>query len=125
MGGIERLQKKISEGGNTKIWVAKEAVKIGGFIRIDKSDEKNSLRALYVLPGYQGRGIGKKLMELGLDWVDSDKQVVLEVAEYNNNAINFYKSFGFMENGCILNEAGKLPSGNVIPEIEMVKESTS
>ena len=64
-------------------------------------------------------------MENVLEWVDNKKMTICEVARYNKNAIEFYKKFGFTENGITQNEVSKLRSGKEISEIEMVKESRS
>lgn len=50
---------------------------------------------MYVAPEAQGKGVGSKLMNQVLDWYGRDQDIYLEVVSYNQNAINFYKRFGF------------------------------
>ncbi len=103
-------------------WTAKVDNKIVGYSFARKNEDKNNIKSLYVLPDYQGQGIGKKLMEEMFKWFGTDKPIVLEVATYNKRAIDFYKSFGFVEKGSINNNVAALSSGIVIPEIEMIKK---
>ena len=120
-GGIERLKKRIQEDVSSHTYIAKIGNEVIGFIGVQKQDDKNRIRALYVLPKYQKQGIGRQLINKGLQWLGTDKSITLEVVAYNNNAIEFYKSFGFIENGPTVNEVARLPSGKILPEIEMIK----
>ena len=108
--------------GESSGWVAKVDKKFVGYCFARRMDDKNRIMAMYILPLYQKQGIGKALMERMLGWIDKTKPTALEVASYNTHAINFYKSFGFVEKGPIKNEEAALQTGIVIPEIEMVKE---
>lgn len=120
---IARWQKTITEGGDTnRLWIAKEGENIVGSCSASKGIDQNQIRAIYVLPDYQGKGIGKKLMERAVDWLGDEKDIMLEVAKYNTDAIDFYKRVGFEEGHEIIPSlAGQLPSGKLIPEIEMIK----
>lgn len=120
--GLERLQKRILEQHDSHTWVAKNSNQVIGFIGVQKTEADNKIRALYVLPEYQGKGIGRKLIQLGLDWLDETKQTSLEVVSYNTKAINFYKPLGFIESGETTNNAGHLPSGKELPEILMIRK---
>jgi hypothetical protein len=52
-----------------------------------------------------------------------EKEVVLNVASYNEKAIAFYRAFGFVPNGPVASsEALQMPSGVRLPEIKMVKK---
>ena len=78
--------------------------------------------ALYVLPDFQGLGIGYNLFQNSLDFLGG-RDLWFQVASYNKKAIDFYKRFGFIENGPVTehDSVAKLPSGAQIPEIEMIK----
>lgn len=69
--------------------------KLVGFCMASRGDEINEIDALYLLNGTQGKGLGSKLMQDMLDWLGDDKPTRLEVVEYNQKAIDFYKNFGF------------------------------
>lgn len=57
--------------------------------------------AIAVAAGERGRGIGRRLMEVALDWARSVgvEKVVLSVYPHNEAAIALYRSFGFVEEG--------------------------
>jgi GNAT superfamily N-acetyltransferase len=123
----ERWVKIVAEhNSNIMIWVAKDTGKVIGFARGSKSDAENELQALYILPEYQGKGVGTKLMQEFITWADPDKDTTLGVVTYNANAISFYKKFGFEEGDEILPGPGHipdLPSGKTIPEMKMTRSA--
>ena len=100
--------------------VAKVGSRIVGVARVIKEEDKNKLQTLYVLPEFQGKGIGTALWEAGRSYLDSRKDTYLEVAEYNHNAISFYTKLGFVDTGKrIADERFRMKSGSIIPEMEM------
>lgn len=102
------------------LFLAKEGEKVVGLCRAVKSEESNRLQAIYVLPGYQGRGVGKLLWEEAQKIFDPSKDTVVAVATYNIGAIDFYKKLGFRDTGRRLeDEKFKMKSGATIPEMEM------
>lgn len=104
-------------------WVALEGTVVISFCRIEQGEQKNHIQALYVLPDFQHKGIGKHLLQAALDWLGTEKEVVLEVASYNENAIAFYRAFGFVSIGPVdPAELLQLPSGARFPEIKMVRK---
>ncbi len=120
---ILQIAQSIKEDKNVHAWVAKDKSSIVGYCFVRKEEVINRIMGMYVLPEYQGKGIGKELLEKAIEWLDGNLPTVLEVASYNIKAINFYKTFGFVENGATQNEVASLPTGKIIPEIEMVKDS--
>ena len=104
-------------------WVAREGRALIGFCIVKQDDHENLLQALYVLPDFQSQGVGKRLLQTALDWLGSKKEVVLNVASYNEKAIAFYRAFGFVPDEPVASfEALQLPSGVRLPEIRMVKK---
>ena len=104
------------------LWVAKGQTGIVGMCLARTEDEIRHIQALYVLPDYQGQGIGKRLMHAALAWLGADQPVTLGVATYNTQAIAFYQRLGFVPGETSSPfPAPALPSGRVIPEFEMVK----
>jgi ribosomal protein S18 acetylase RimI-like enzyme len=78
-----------------------------------------TLKSLYVLPEYQGRGIGKKLWQSFQKWADVTSYN-LKVASYNRHAIDFYKKLGFRETGKeFIDKKFTFSDGVIIPQIEM------
>ncbi len=118
---IQKGKEKLKQTDERLTLVAKQLDKIVGFCSCAKSEEKNQLQAIYILPEYQGIGVGKQLWERSLDFFDTHKDTVVEVAEYNSSAIKFYESLGFIDSGKrTRNEHLKLKSGSIIPEMEMI-----
>lgn len=103
------------------LFFAKDGDRVVGLCRIVKSEQFNRLQAIYVLPEYQGRGIGRMLWEKASKVFDSNKDIVVDVATYNKNAIDFYKKLGFEETGKQWeDEKFKMKSGVKIPEMELI-----
>lgn len=120
---LEKRKATFYDSPQIHTLVAKDEDKIIGFCIANS--EENRIQAIYVLPSCQGQGVGKKLMQEGLNWLDSKKDIYVNVASYNKKAIKFYENFfGFVESARpIHSEVCKLPSGAVIPEIELVKKA--
>ncbi|MDP2874368.1 MAG: GNAT family N-acetyltransferase [bacterium] len=125
-------QRKIEEkkarytDKNRHTWVATAGEEIVGFCAAEKGEKNNRLSAVYVLPTFQGRGIGKMLIAKVFAWLGNDKAILVNVARYNQKAIGFYQKFGFMKTGKTLtDESGKLPTGKVILETELIKPVAS
>jgi len=116
-------RKKRYEDKSKQTWVAEESGKIIGFCVAGNEKGKDRILAIYVLPKYQGRGIGSKLITKAFKWLGNRKAIYINVVEYNLNAINFYKKYGFVETGKsgVLDSAAMLPSGKTLPEIELIK----
>jgi ribosomal protein S18 acetylase RimI-like enzyme len=121
---IKRWKKGIETQTNENhMWVAKDSKTVVGFCSTTKKDGKHEIRAIYILPDYQGKGVGRKLITAALNWLGEDKEVFINVAKYNNSSIEFYKRVGFKEIGDVAStEIAKLPSGKIIPEIRMIKK---
>jgi ADP-ribose pyrophosphatase YjhB (NUDIX family) len=85
-------------------------------------DDENEINVFYVDLDYHRQGIGTKLLGYALSELDPSKKVIVKVASYNSNAINFYEKFGFEIVGPFDDPDGKLPNGKVIPEIKMIKK---
>ena len=118
---IQKGKEYLKQTVDRQTLVAKDLNKLIGFCACVKSEEKNQLQAIYILPEYQRKGIGKQLWKEALDFFDKEKDTFVEVAEYNSSAIKFYESLGFKDYGKrIRNEHYELKGGAIIPEMEMV-----
>ncbi len=100
------------------ITVAKAGSKIVGFSAAKKSTPASLITALYVLPAYHGTGTAQKLMDASLAWLGDKQAISLEVASYNDRAVNFYRKYDFRPTG----ETGN--SGD-IPVIFMSRSAKS
>lgn len=72
-------------------------------------DEKAEIKRLYVLPGYQGQGIGRTLLTDILIAFSEIEKVSLLVEKENKPAISFYEKFSFVEQETINKEKNGLP----------------
>jgi GNAT superfamily N-acetyltransferase len=88
-----------------KGWVCEEDGKLVGFAIGDL--EKHNVWALFVLPEYEGQGIGRDLLIELLDWYYTEtRETIWLSTAADTRAANFYRSFGFKENG-------KMPNGEL------------
>ncbi len=121
----ERMLKRAENIKNlsaTERYIAAEIdSKIVGVASMVCYADFNQLQLIYVLPAYQGKGVGQALWKEVRKSIDSDKKTIVHVATYNNGAIVFYKKLGFAETGKIFtDERFKMQSGNMIPETELI-----
>lgn len=114
---IKASKREINVDKLVHYYVAKVDNKNVGVLASKKRDNILELTSLYILVEYQHCGIGKKLVEKLIQDNPNDN-IILEVATYNENAINFYKKLGFIETG--KKENFKLKSGKNIPVLEML-----
>ncbi|HET8574773.1 MAG TPA: GNAT family N-acetyltransferase [Candidatus Paceibacterota bacterium] len=93
----ETIQKRAEQleqlPENIKMFVAKDGLKIIGVCRVTLRENCNQLQAIYVLPEYQGRGIGKMFWKEAQKVFDPKRKTIVETATYNTNAIRFYKNW--------------------------------
>jgi ribosomal protein S18 acetylase RimI-like enzyme len=126
----ERLEKRkeaiTNPEPNEKFILAKDGERVIGICYGDIQEDKNQLRAIYILPEYQGRGIGTKLWEAILPFFDKTKDTYVEVVDYNEKAINFYKKIGFVDTGVRFQEERfRMKSGALFTEMEMMLKAKS
>ncbi len=122
---VEKARQRIIESkAGQKTFVAKDSEKVVGFCSVRKEPEFNQLKAIYVLPEYQGRGVGQKLWVQTLEFFSDNKnEIIVQVATYNRQAIDFYKKLGFKETGkSFSDERFRMKSGSIIPETELVMD---
>ncbi len=95
----ESLDKFITKHNNAKLFVAKEEGKMVGFLQAGISSNKiyGLFSDLHVLEDYRQFGIGRQLIQNGLDWFTENnvEEVGLEVTGGNESALNFHIRNGF------------------------------
>lgn len=81
-----------------KGWVCEINGTIVGFSIGDLQD--NNVWALFIQPGYEGKGIGRELMRLLLQWyfANTNKPIWLSTAP-DSRAEKFYRKYGWQETG--------------------------
>jgi len=111
--------KKLPE--NEVFFVAKIDQEVVGFCRVVSKNGKNRIRAFYVLPDTQGRGIGTRLWEAVRGSLELENPTYVDLADYNKGAQAFYEKIGFEDTGKRWSDPElTLASGVSIPEMEMV-----
>ena len=92
-----------------KGWVAERAQEIVACSMADRGD--GSIFALFVLPGYEGRGLGNRLLDLALQWLwDEGAELVWLTTSPDTRAARFYRRRGWVP-------AGMAPSGDMRLEL--------
>lgn len=81
-------------GTDGRCWVAETGNRIVGFCIANVNS--GSIWALFVLPAYEGRGIGRGLLETAVDWLwrNGADELWLET-ETNTRAEGFYEHLGW------------------------------
>jgi GNAT superfamily N-acetyltransferase len=81
-----------------KGWVSESGSRIVGFSIADLKD--HNIWALFVRPDFEGRGIGRQLHDVMLDWYFSrTKETVWLGTAPNTRAETFYRKAGWTETG--------------------------
>lgn len=84
-------------------FVAKDGDSVIGFVswgsRGEEPERTGEIFALYVLKEWYGTGIGRRLMECGLEQLKEYPAVFLWVLKDNGRAIRFYEKCGFRPEG--------------------------
>ena len=124
---LEKRKKKMeSMPPNEKHFVAKMAGKVVGTCYAKRLDDRNQLQTIYVLPEYQGSGIGSALWKQAANFFDPTKDTYVEVAVYNKGAIDFYSRIGFVDTGRRFSDPKfVMKSGATFPEMEMCRKASA
>jgi ribosomal protein S18 acetylase RimI-like enzyme len=91
----ERIIREAQSSPNVLYRVAIVDGEIGGFVHVTRDENKNILEGIYVLQKYYGKGMGPRLMDEALAFIDPAHPTEFEVAADNARAIAFYKRYGF------------------------------
>ncbi|MEM0116841.1 MAG: N-acetyltransferase [Conexivisphaerales archaeon] len=73
--------------------------KLVGLISARKEGSSVTVYQLYVLPEYQRRGIGKRLMDELVAYYGLPIRITLDVEEKNEKGVSFYRKYGFSFSG--------------------------
>jgi len=127
---LKETWKKRGAGQTTKkgkveriAYVATVNNKVVGYAVGIIKEKTNQLQAIYILSKYQKHGIGEKLFNKLIDaFFDKNKDIIVEVATYNTQAINAYKKWGFTDSGKRFHdERFRFKSGSIIPEMVLTR----
>lgn len=90
----EYLKSKLVITDTQKTWLAFDGEKVVGCLTISKNENVYELTGFYVSKKYQGKGIGRKLFNLALEF-SKNRDIVLDTFSHNTKAIDLYKRWGF------------------------------
>ena len=94
MYNLDKLQQQWGEG--VKFVLLEVEGMPQGFISFEEKDECIFLHKLYLRPEMQGKGFGKKMILVAIDFaIDSKKPSVELTVNRNNKFLEFYMSQGF------------------------------
>ena len=83
--------------------VAVDEGRVAGFVCWGSCGEElpeiGEIIAIYILADYYGTGLGRRLMEAGLEQLKEYPRVCLWVLKENARAIRFYEKCGFLPDG--------------------------
>lgn len=102
-------------------WIAKDADgKVIG-VTTPYVDEEGvqHVGSLYVDKEWHGKSVGRKLMQMVVDWCDPTKSIELGVVTYNERAKAFYRKWGFEEV-----PGSETLFDDKVPEVKMVRPAT-
>jgi GNAT superfamily N-acetyltransferase len=96
--GITEASVAASFLGDSKGWVAEHAGEIVAFAIADRATR--SIFALFVLPEWEGRGLGSQLLDLALGWLRANGAgVVWLTTGPETKAARFYERRGWVATG--------------------------
>ena len=89
-----------------------------GFANFTPVNKKNQteLSAIYLLPEYQGEGIGSALLNAGIEKLKDVKEIHLDVEKENTIGTTFYKAKGFK----VVKEYDDNFDGHILKTVRMV-----
>lgn len=99
-----RRWRELLAARGEKVYVFEESGDLGGFVHFRSKvtidgETIGEIERLYLVPGYWGQGIGKKLLHYALRELEQmgSRRVELWVAEENTRARKFYEAHGFCQ----------------------------
>lgn len=90
----EMLQKRLEGSFLLVVVVETTIVGFANFSPVKKEGEVE-LGAIYLLPNFQGKGIGSALLQEGIVNIEGKREVYINVEKDNEKGINFYQAKGF------------------------------
>ena len=97
---LDYIQEKYKERG--RFWLAIKDDKLIGTVAIEEMDKDTAkLKRMFVLPDFQGTGIGQKLFDTALSFAKEKgyKTIRLNTDKMMNRAHRFYEKNGFHRTG--------------------------
>lgn len=118
---IEKIADRMEGYGTLeREWVAESDGRIVGHVTVSGDSQGYILDELHVLPEYQRKTIGGKILQKVLESF-GNMEIRLDVVIYNERAIRFYKKHGFR---IVSGTEGRLEvfGNKILPTIGMVRD---
>jgi GNAT superfamily N-acetyltransferase len=94
MYDLDKLQQQWGEG--VKFVLLEVEGMPQGFVSFEEKEEYIFLHKLYLRPEAQGKGYGKKMLQVAIDFATDSKKPFIELTvNRNNKFLEFYMSQGF------------------------------
>lgn len=93
-----------------EIIVCEKEYEIAGVTILKSTKEESKICTMYVAEQYRHNGLGRRLMELSLEWLENDKPVITLDKSKEPDFAGILKHFGFVlqEENCGLYNPGKV-----------------
>ncbi len=103
---VEALSRHLDLGGLRLVAVRDDAI-VGTAADLPRGTGGDvKLSQIYVLPAFQGEGVGQALLDAFIAASHSARRITLEVEPYNTQALAFYERQGFVKCGEIADCGG-------------------
>ena len=104
----ERMRRELSDPGSTFLFLEVDG-RVAGYLKVNEGEAQTDLHEaegleierIYLREGFQGKGLGRVLLEEGLEIArrKGKRYAWLGVWEKNTSAIGFYERMGFEKAG--------------------------
>ncbi len=115
------LKSMLVVNRDQKTWLAFRGSKLVGSITASRKGKETEIKSFYVDPKYQGKGIGKQLWILAMDF--AKYHIVLEIYAHNKRTIDMYRKWGFRidkKKGAVHSHWPEWPEGLTAKRIFMI-----
>lgn len=96
---LKMIEEELNNSYDRCAWVISLNKKILGYYMVRYSNDEISIMNIAVIPSFQGKGIGRLMMDHLVSHFPVYSSIFLEVKKSNFPAINLYLSMGFKQIG--------------------------
>ncbi len=94
----EWMKGNLYPGQGKRTWLAFFGSRMIGAITVKRYGRRNELRGFYILPEFQGIGIGRLLVKKALEF-SKGKEIILILYPHNLKSLAIYRGWGFRRFG--------------------------